>query len=124
MNDQYDKAYEQFKIVEDETEAEEKLAKLLDKLGKEKPDQYFAKDSNSGRTREKSEDKKQAVVRLKIEDNTSKSFLEADILAQKVKSQEKEDIKAWQNFMISLSLIKAPSGRPPPNAFAVHRMSG
>ncbi|MDH3884958.1 MAG: tetratricopeptide repeat protein, partial [Desulfobacterales bacterium] len=66
MKGQYDEAYAQFKIVESETRAKEKLARLLDKLGKEKPDQYFAKDSNSGRTREKSEDKKQAVVRLKI----------------------------------------------------------
>jgi Flp pilus assembly protein TadD len=94
MKDQYDKAYEQFKIVEDEIRAKEKLARLLDKLGKEKPHQYFAKDFNSERTREKSEDKKQAVVRLKIEDNTSESFHEADIPAQKVKNQEKEDIKA------------------------------
>jgi tetratricopeptide (TPR) repeat protein len=94
MKGQYDEAYAQFKIVESETRAKEKLARLLDKLGKEKPDQYFAKDSNSGRTREKSEDKKQAVVRLKIEDNTSESFLEADIPVQKVKNQEKEDIKA------------------------------
>ena len=48
MKNQYDKAYEQFKIVENETEAKEKLTRLLDKLGKEKPDEYLAKDSNSG----------------------------------------------------------------------------
>jgi Flp pilus assembly protein TadD len=46
MKDQYDKAYEQFKIVEDETKAEIKLTRLLDQLGKEKPEQYLAKDTD------------------------------------------------------------------------------
>ncbi|MHC4140041.1 MAG: LytR C-terminal domain-containing protein, partial [Planctomycetota bacterium] len=93
MKDQYDKAYEQFKIVEDETEAKEKLAKLLDKLGKEKPDQYLAKDSNSGDTRKKSERKTPVVIRRKIEANTPQPLIKTDIQAQKGKNQEKEDIK-------------------------------
>jgi Tfp pilus assembly protein PilF len=82
MKDQYDEAYAEFKIVESETGAKEKLARLLDKLGKEKPDQYLAKDSNSGGSRKKSERKTPVVIRRKIE---------ADISAQKPKDQEIKD---------------------------------
>lgn len=46
MNDQYNKAYEQFNNIEDDTKAKEKLARLLDQLGKETPEQYLAKDSD------------------------------------------------------------------------------
>jgi Flp pilus assembly protein TadD len=93
MKDQSDKAYEQFKIVEDEIRAKEKLARLLDKLGKEKPDQHLAKDSNSGGTRKKSERKTPVVIRRKIEANTNtpQSLIKAGISVQKPKDQEIKD---------------------------------
>jgi len=66
MKEQYDKAYEQFKIIEDDTGAKEKMARLLDQLGKE-PDQYFAKDSNLEHSRKKTSGRENpVVVRRKI----------------------------------------------------------
>jgi tetratricopeptide (TPR) repeat protein len=47
MKDEYDKAYNQFRIVEGDSGAKGKLAYLLDKLGKEKPEHNFAKYSKS-----------------------------------------------------------------------------
>jgi tetratricopeptide (TPR) repeat protein len=91
MKDQYDKAYDQFRIIEGDTGAKEKLVKLLDKLGKEKPDQYLAKDSNSGRTREKSERKTPVVIRRKIKDKEPQSLIKTDTSAQKLKDQEIKD---------------------------------
>jgi predicted Zn finger-like uncharacterized protein len=91
MKDQYDKAYDQFRIVEGDTGAKEKLTKLLDKLGKEKPDQYFAKDSNSGRTGEKSERKTPVVIRRKIKYKDWQSLIKTDTSVQKSKDQEIKD---------------------------------
>lgn len=91
MKDQYDKAYEQFKIVEGEAEAEEKLAKLLDKLGKEKHHQYLAKDSNLGSARKKSERKTPVVIRRKIKNNELQPLIKADASDQKQKDQEIKD---------------------------------
>jgi hypothetical protein len=91
MKDQYDKAYDQFRIIEGDTGAKEKLVKLLDKLGKEKPDQYLAKDSNSGRTREKSERKTPVVIRRKIKDKEPQFLIKTDTSAQKSKDQEIKD---------------------------------
>jgi len=88
MKDQYDKAYDQFRIVEGETGAKEKLTKLLDKLGKEKPHQYLAKYSNSGPTREKSERKTPVVIRRKIKDQETKPSIKADTFSAKAKGPE------------------------------------
>jgi len=91
MKDQYDKAYAQFRMIEGDTEAKEKMAKLLDKLGKEKPDHYLAKYSDSEHNREKSENQSPVVIRRKIIDEETKSFTEADVSAQKPKDQEVKD---------------------------------
>jgi len=91
MKDQYDEAYAQFRIIEGDTGAKEKLAKLLDNLGKEKPDHYLAKYSNSEHNREKFEGKTPVVIRRKINDEETKSFIKADVSAQKPKDQEIKD---------------------------------
>ncbi|MHC4139800.1 MAG: LytR C-terminal domain-containing protein, partial [Planctomycetota bacterium] len=91
MKDQYDKAYNQFRIVEGDTGAKEKLAKLFDKLGKKKPDHYFAKYSNSEHNREKSESKTPVVIRRKINDEETKSLIKTDTSAEKPKDQEIKD---------------------------------
>ena len=66
-------------------------ARLLDKLGKEKPDQYLAKDSNSERTRKKSERKTPVVIKRKIKDKEPQSLSKVDTSAQKSKDQEIKD---------------------------------
>jgi len=72
MKERYDKAYEQFKIIEDDTGAKEKMARLIDQLGKE-PDQYFAKDSNLEDGRNKTIGReKPVVIRRKIEADSEK----------------------------------------------------
>ncbi len=91
MKDQYDKAYNQFRIVEGDTGAKEKLTKLLDKLGKEKPDHYLAKYSNSEPNREKSKSKTPVVIRRKINDEETKSLIKTDASVQKPKDQEIKD---------------------------------
>ncbi|PNX45683.1 MAG: hypothetical protein BV456_13275, partial [Thermoplasmata archaeon M8B2D] len=91
MKDQYDKAYAQFRMIEGDTEAKEKMAKLLDKLGKEKPDQYLAKHSDAEHNREKSENQSPVIIRRKIIDEETKSFTVADVSAQKPKDQEVKD---------------------------------
>ena len=94
MKDQYDKAYEQFKIIEDDTGAKEKIARLLDQLGKEKPDQYLAKDSILEHSRKKTSGReKPLVIRRKIEADTPQSLIKADTSAQKQKDSEKEDLQ-------------------------------
>jgi tetratricopeptide (TPR) repeat protein len=93
MKDQYDKAYDQFRIVEGDSGAKEKLTKLLDKLGKEKSDHYFAKHSNSDPNREKSESKTPVVIKPKINDEGTKSLIKTDGSDQKPKDQEIKDEK-------------------------------
>ena len=92
MKDQYDKAYEQFKIVEDDAKAKEKLAGLLDQLGKEKPDQYFAKDFYFEHSRKPSNREKPLVIRRKIDAPIPQSLIEADVAAPNQKDQEKENL--------------------------------
>jgi len=81
MKEQYAKAYEQFKIIEDDTGAIKKMARLFDQLGKE-PDQYFAKDSNlEDGSKKTSGREKPVVVRRKIEADSEKEdsqFLSSD----------------------------------------------
>ncbi|MDH4009587.1 MAG: tetratricopeptide repeat protein [Desulfobacterales bacterium] len=91
MKDQYDKAYAQFRIIEGDTGAKEKMAKLLDKLGKEKPDHYLAKYSDSEHNREKSESQSPVVIRRKIHDEETKSLIKADHSVQKSEDQEIKD---------------------------------
>jgi Tfp pilus assembly protein PilF len=91
MKDQYDEAYAQFRMIEGDTEAKEKMAKLLDKLGKEKPDHYLAKYSDSEHNREKSENQSSVVIRRKIIDEETKFSTEADVSTQKPKEQEIKD---------------------------------
>jgi tetratricopeptide (TPR) repeat protein len=111
MKGQYDEAYAQFKIVESETEAKEKLVKLLDKLGKEKHHQNLAKDSNSGGVREKSERKTPVVIGRKIKDKEPISLIKADSSAQKQKDQEIQDTQfplSDKNAFLPLGKNKAP----------------
>jgi hypothetical protein len=91
MKDQYDEAYAQFRIIEGDTGAKEKLTKLLDKLGKEKPDHYFAKFSNSEHNREKFENKTPVVIKRKIYDEETKPLIKTNASAQKSKDQEIKD---------------------------------
>jgi tetratricopeptide (TPR) repeat protein len=90
MKDQYDKAYAQFRIIEGDTGAKVKMAKLLDKLGKEIPDHYLAKHSVSELNREKFESQSPVVIRRKIinENEEIKSLTEADVSTQKPKDKE------------------------------------
>jgi len=90
MKDQYDKAYAQFRIIESDTGAKVKMAKLLDKLGKEIPDHYLAKYSGSEHNRQKSESQSPVVIRRKIinENEETKSFTKSDVSTQKPKRQE------------------------------------
>jgi Tfp pilus assembly protein PilF len=111
MNDQYDKAYEQFKIAEDETEAEEKLTRLLDQLGKEKPDQYLAKDSDSVGVMKKSERKTPVVIRQKIKNKEPQSLIKPDALTQKRKDREIKDTQfshGYKNSFLTSGKDKAP----------------
>jgi Tfp pilus assembly protein PilF len=91
MKDQYDKAYDQFRIVEGDTGAKEKLVKLLDKFGKEKPENDFTKYSNSEPNREKLVSKTPVVIRQKIHDEETKSLIKADHSVQKIEDQEIND---------------------------------
>jgi tetratricopeptide (TPR) repeat protein len=93
LNDQYNEAYEQFKIVEDDTKANEKLAAILYKLGKVKDQQYLAKDSNPERNSKELDGKKPKIVRKKINYDTPESSIKAVLSEQRLKHQKIEDTK-------------------------------
>jgi len=88
MKDEYDKAYNQFRIVEGDSGAKGKLAYLLDKFGKEKPEHDFTKYSNSEPNREKLVRKTPVVIKRKIYNEETKSLTKADNSVQKPEDQE------------------------------------
>jgi hypothetical protein len=91
MKDEYDRAYNQFRIAEGDSVAKEKLAYLLDKLGKEKPDHDFSKYSKSDLNNEKLGSKTPVVIKRKIHDEETKSVIKADHSVQKPEDQEIND---------------------------------